>query len=497
MAQVTMRQMLEAGVHFGHQTRYWNPKMAPYIFGARGKIHIINLEKTLPLFTDAMNFLSGLAQKRGTVLFVGTKRSAREPLAEEAARAGMPFVTSRWLGGMLTNFRTVKQSVSRLKELEAMAAESNWEGRAKKEVVRMERERKHLSQNLQGIKDMNGLPDILFVVDSNKEAIAVEEARKLGIAVVAVTPLFVAETPRQPGRFDLTGAITSTAGVAALVYGFIRAASYGWGDRVGLAAFAAAAVLLAVFVRTETRAPQPITPLRLFADASRSGSFAARLLLVGGMFGMFFFLTQFLQDVLGFSPLRAGLAFLPMTLLLFAVSRGVPRLMPVFGPWRLMIAGMLPVVAGMALLSQVSPATSYWTGIFPPMVLLGAGMGVVFVPLTTASLAGVRPQDSGAASSMVNVMQQLGGSLGLAVLVAVFGTASRTALAHPVAGQSAAVFQQHVLAHGMAAAFGLAAIFDVAALLIIAILLRGRPAGPALAPAETDELDLVPVPDIE
>ncbi|HET7331733.1 30S ribosomal protein S2, partial [Dyella sp.] len=114
MAQVTMRQMLEAGVHFGHQTRYWNPKMAPYIFGARGKIHIINLEKTLPLFTDAMHFLSGLAQKRGTVLFVGTKRSAREPLAEEAARAGMPFVTARWLGGMLTNFRTVKQSVARL-----------------------------------------------------------------------------------------------------------------------------------------------------------------------------------------------------------------------------------------------------------------------------------------------------------------------------------------------------------------------------------------------
>ena len=319
----------------------------------------------------------------------------------------------------------------------------------------------------------------------------------IGIAVVAATPLFVAETPRQPGRFDLAGAITSTAGVAALVYGFIRAASDGWGNHVALAAFAAAAVLLAVFLRTETRAPQPITPLRLFADASRSGSFAARLLLVGGMFGMFFFLTQFLQDVLGFSPLRAGLAFLPMTLLLFAVSRGVPRLMPVFGPWRLMVAGMLPVVAGMALLSQVSPATSYWTGIFPPMVLLGAGMGVVFVPLTTTSLAGVRPQDSGAASSMVNVMQQLGGSLGLAVLVAVFGTASRTALAHPVAGQSAAAFHQLVLAHGMAAAFGLAAIFDVAALLIIAILLRSRPAGQALAPAETDELDLVPVPDIE
>jgi Major Facilitator Superfamily len=160
----------------------------------------------------------------------------------------------------------------------------------------------------------------------------------IGIAVVAATPLFVAETPRQPGRFDLAGAITSTAGVAALVYGFIRAASDGWGNRVALGAFAAAAVLLALFLRTEARAPQPITPLRLFADPSRSGSFVARLLLVGGMFGMFFFLTQFLQDVLGFTPLRAGLAFLPMTLLLFAVSRGVPRLMPVFGPWRLMIA---------------------------------------------------------------------------------------------------------------------------------------------------------------
>jgi len=319
----------------------------------------------------------------------------------------------------------------------------------------------------------------------------------IGIAVVIATPLFVAETPRQPGRFDLTGAITSTAGVAALVYGFIRAASDGWGDRVGLAAFGVAAVLLAVFLRTETRAQQPITPLRLFADVSRSGSFVARLLLVGGMFGMFFFLTQFLQDVLGFSPLRAGLAFLPLTLLLFAVSRGVPRLMPVFGPWRLMVAGMLPVVAGMALLSRVSPATGYWTGIFPPMVLLGAGMGVVFVPLTTASLAGVRPQDSGAASSMVNVMQQLGGSLGLAVLVAVFGTARRTALAHPVAGLSAPGFARHVLAHGMDVAFGLAAIFDLAALLIIAILLRGRPAPATPAPAEIDELDLVAVPDIE
>jgi len=324
----------------------------------------------------------------------------------------------------------------------------------------------------------------------------------IGIAVLVATPLFVTETPRQSGRFDLAGAVTSTAGVAALVYAFIRIAGDGWGDRLGLAAFGVAAVLLAAFLVIETHAPQPITPLRLFADVSRSGSFAARLLLVGGMLGLFFFLTQFLQDVLGFSALRAGLAFLPMTVLLFAVSRLMPRLMPVVGPKRLLIAGMLPVVGGMVWLTQVSPATGYWTGIFVPMVLLGAGMGVVFVPLTTASLAGVRPEDSGAASSMVNVMQQLGGSLGLAVLVAVYGTAHRSALAHPIAGLSAAAFGRHALAHGMAEAFTIAAVFDVAALLLLAVFIRGQGIGalprwrgrrqsPAL-----DEPELVPVPDL-
>ncbi|HEX9041804.1 MAG TPA: MFS transporter [Trebonia sp.] len=296
----------------------------------------------------------------------------------------------------------------------------------------------------------------------------------IGIAVTVLTPRFVTETPRQSGRFDLPGAVTSTAGVAALVYAFIRAASDGWGNHLALAAFAVAAVLLVTFVLNETRAAQPITPLRLFADRGRSGSFAARLLVVAGMFGMFFFLTQFLQDVLGFAPLRAGLAFLPMTLLLFAVSRLAPRLIPRVGGYRLMLAGMLPVMAGMAWLSQVSPATGYWTGVFGPMVLLGAGMGVVFVPLTTASLAGVRPQESGAASSMVNVMQQFGGSVGLAVLVAVFGTATRASLAHPVAGLTARALRRQVLAHGMSTAFALAAVFDVAAFVVIAVLLRDR-----------------------
>jgi len=186
MTQVTMRQMLEAGVHFGHQTRYWNPKMGPFIFGARGKIHIINLEKTLPLFQDAMNFVSGLAQKRGTILFVGTKRSARESIKEEAERCGMPYMSMRWLGGTLTNFRTVKQSVGRLKELEAAETDGTFEKMVKHEVLGLRREREKLLASLGGIKEMNRLPDALFVIDIGHENIAVQEAKKLGIPVIAV-----------------------------------------------------------------------------------------------------------------------------------------------------------------------------------------------------------------------------------------------------------------------------------------------------------------------
>jgi small subunit ribosomal protein S2 len=186
MTQVTMRQMLEAGVHFGHQTRYWNPKMGPYIFGARGKIHIINLEKTLPLFTDAMNFISGIAQKRGTILFVGTKRSAREAIKEEAIRCNQPYMSMRWLGGTLTNFATVKKSVARLKELESAETDGTFEKLVKHEVLTLRRERDKLEASLGGIKEMNRLPDALFVIDIGHENIAVQEAKKLGIPVIAV-----------------------------------------------------------------------------------------------------------------------------------------------------------------------------------------------------------------------------------------------------------------------------------------------------------------------
>ena len=186
MPSISMKELLEAGVHFGHQTKRWNPKMKEYIFGERNGIYIIDLQKTLKLFKDAMRYVGEMAAQGKTVLFVGTKRQAQEAIAEEAVRAGQYYVNQRWLGGLLTNMATVQKSIKRLKELDAMATEGNWEGRAKKEIVRLERERKHLNLNLAGIKDMNGLPDLLFVVDSNKEAIAVEEARKLGIPVVAV-----------------------------------------------------------------------------------------------------------------------------------------------------------------------------------------------------------------------------------------------------------------------------------------------------------------------
>jgi len=183
---VTMRQMLEAGVHFGHQTRYWNPRMAPFIFGHRNKIHIINLEKSLPMFEEAAKFLRQLASNKGTILFVGTKRAAREIMAEEASRCGMPYVSHRWLGGMLTNFKTVKQSVKRLKDMEAMLAEGARETLNKKEVLGLQREHDNLDRSLGGIKDMAGLPDALFVVDVGYQKIAITEANKLGIPVIGI-----------------------------------------------------------------------------------------------------------------------------------------------------------------------------------------------------------------------------------------------------------------------------------------------------------------------
>ena len=183
---VTMRQMLEAGVHFGHQTRYWNPKMAEYIFGHRNKIHIVNLERTLEKYNDAMKYVRQLASNKGTILFVGTKRQAREIIAEEARRCSMPYVDQRWLGGMLTNFKTVKGSIKRLKDLEQMAEDGTFDRMSKREALSHKRELGKLQQSLGGIKDMGALPDAMFVVDVGFHKIAVTEAKKLGVPVVAV-----------------------------------------------------------------------------------------------------------------------------------------------------------------------------------------------------------------------------------------------------------------------------------------------------------------------
>jgi small subunit ribosomal protein S2 len=181
-----MKELLEAGVHFGHQTKRWNPKMKEYIFGERNGIYIIDLQKTLKLFKDASKFVTELCAGGKTILFVGTKRQAQDAVAEEATRAGMPYINQRWLGGLLTNWVTVQKSVKRLQELDDMATDGRYELLTKKEVIKLERERKHLQANLAGIKSMKRLPDALFIVDSNNEAIAVKEARKLGIPVVAV-----------------------------------------------------------------------------------------------------------------------------------------------------------------------------------------------------------------------------------------------------------------------------------------------------------------------
>ena len=183
---VTMRQMLEAGVHFGHQTRFWNPKMAPFIFGHRNKIHIINLEKTLPMYNDALKYARQLAANRGTILFVGTKRQSRDTIAQEAQRAGMPYVNARWLGGMLTNFKTLKVSIKRLTDMEAALEAGETERMSKKEALLFEREMAKLQKSIGGVKDMGGIPDAIFVVDVGYHKIAVTEANKLGVPVIAV-----------------------------------------------------------------------------------------------------------------------------------------------------------------------------------------------------------------------------------------------------------------------------------------------------------------------
>jgi EmrB/QacA subfamily drug resistance transporter len=308
----------------------------------------------------------------------------------------------------------------------------------------------------------------------------------VGVVLVFLAPRYLDETERRPGHFDLAGAATSSFGMAALVYGFVRAASSGWGDGLTIASFLAAASLLSAFIAVERRAEQPITPLRLFASRTRAGAYIGRVLVVGAMFSMFFFVTQLLQGARGFTPLEAGLAFLPMTLVLFGMVRRVPRIAARVGETRLLVAGLSIAALGMLWLSQLTSTTPYLTGIALPLVLLGTGMGMAFTPLTTAGIHGVAGEDAGAASGLVNAAQQLGGSLGVSVLVTVFTSASRSAAAHTLAGASHTANAHYALSRAVSSTVLGSAVLLGLALLTVAITVLPARLGTATAPVVTE-----------
>jgi EmrB/QacA subfamily drug resistance transporter len=291
----------------------------------------------------------------------------------------------------------------------------------------------------------------------------------IGIVLVIAAGLVLPETPREKGRFDVAGALTSTLGITAIVYGFIHAAEAGWTSAEVLGAFVGGIVLLVSFVLIERRVSHPIVPLRLFASFDRVAAYVSMLLVVGTLLGMFFFLTQFMQGVLGFTPLQSGLGFLPLTALLLILSRIVPRLLGRISRGALLIIGSMLVVGGMLWLTQVSERTSYLGGVVGPLALFGVGAGMLFIPLTGRALAGVQPQHAGAASGMLNVTQQVGGALGLGILVTIFGTASRTSSA---ASQIPAERAREILTDGVHAAFVGSAIFAAATLVVIILSVR-------------------------
>ncbi|MGW8885734.1 MFS transporter [Streptomyces sp. NPDC055749] len=247
----------------------------------------------------------------------------------------------------------------------------------------------------------------------------------IGVLIAALAPVYISESEKHPGRFDVSGALTSTVGMASLVYGFIRASEEGWRDTLTLSSFGAAVLLLAAFVLIESRAKEPITPLRMFADRNRSGTYVIMLSLAAAMFGMFFFIVLFVQNVLDYSPIEAGLAFLPVTVAIITGAGLSQRLLPVLGPKPFMVTGSTITGLGLFWQTLISPDSSYVSGVLGPMLLFGFGMGLNFVTLTLTAVSGVEPHEAGAASSLLNASQQVGGSLGLSILVTVFGTASR------------------------------------------------------------------------
>ncbi|MEU8618667.1 MFS transporter [Streptomyces sp. NPDC048623] len=314
----------------------------------------------------------------------------------------------------------------------------------------------------------------------------------IALLIAFLTPRHVKESERHPGHFDLLGALTSTLGMVALVYGFIRAAQEGWGDPWTMVSFAAAIVLLVSFVFIERRSRQPITPLHMFADRNRAGTYGIMLCLAASIFGMFFFLTLFVQDVLHFSPLRTGLAFLPVSAVIAVLAGVTSQTLPRLGPKPFMVMGSLCLAAGMSWMAQVDVDSTYAGSILGPMLILSAGMGMMFVSLTLMALSGVAPHEAGAGSGLLNATQQVGGSLGLSILVTVFGTASRNeaddqvpaflAQANPLekaefakTGQLPPPFSDQVLTSGVTAGFVVAAAFAILAAIISILAIKVRP----------------------
>jgi EmrB/QacA subfamily drug resistance transporter len=284
----------------------------------------------------------------------------------------------------------------------------------------------------------------------------------IGIALVLLAPLYINESERHPGRFDVLGALASTAGMATLVYGFIRAASQGWRDTWTEVSFGAAAVLLVLFLVNEMRSPQPITPLHMFANRNRSGSYVVMLALAGALFSMFFFLTLFVQKILGYSALVAGFAFLPVSAAVVVSAQIASKQLLKVGPKPFMVLGGVMCVGGLYWLSLIKASSGYVDGLLGPMVIFGLGMGFLFVPLTVVAVAGVAPHESGSASGLLNVMQQVGGTIGLAILTTAYATASNHEAAHTSdKGQ--------ILAHGISVALQVSVIFG--AISLVAALL--------------------------
>ncbi|MFF9135475.1 MFS transporter [Streptomyces sp. NPDC014776] len=313
----------------------------------------------------------------------------------------------------------------------------------------------------------------------------------IGVLIASLAPLYINESERHPGRFDIAGALTSTAGMASLVYGFIRAAEEGWRDSLTLGSFAAAFVLLVAFVLIERRAKEPITPLKMFADRNRSGTYVIMLSLAAAMFGMFFYIVLFVQNVLGYSPIQAGIAFLPVTVAI-AVGAGLSqRFLPVLGPKPFLLTGSALVTVGLIWQATISPDSTYVGGVLGPMLVFGFGMGLNFVTVTVTAVSGVAPQEAGAASGLLNATQQVGGSLGLSILTTVFGSASRDEaqkqlpqfLADATPEQKAQFATTHqlpapwgheVLAEGISSAFVPAAAMAVLALITAWTVIRVR-----------------------